>query len=66
MLLPLPSRQAAKRTKMHVVILRYIAATNGSDIYIVTSPISIYIHVILPPLLASDVYGASIYSISPV
>ena len=51
---------------MHVVILRYTAATNGSDVCIVASPVSAYMHVILPPLLASDVYGASKYSISPI
>ena len=66
MLLPLPSRQAAERTEMHVVILRYIAATDGSDVYIVASPISVYIYVISPPLLVSDVYSASKYSISPI
>ena len=66
MLLPLLSRQAAERTKIHVVILKYIAATKDSDIYIVVNPISIYIHVISPPLLVIDVYGASKYSISPI
>ena len=66
MLLPLPSRQATKRTEIYVVILRYIAATDSSDTYIVVNPISVYIHVISPPLLASDVYGASKYSISPI
>ena len=66
MLLTLPSRQAAERTEIYAVILRYIATTNGSDVYIVVSPVSVYIHVILPPLLVSDVYGASKYSISPI
>ena len=68
MLLPLPSRQAAERAEieMHAVILRYIATTDGSDTYIVASPVSTCIYVILPPLLASDVYGASKYSISPI
>ena len=46
-LLPLPSRQATERTEMHVVILRYIAATDGSDACIVASPVSVCIYVIL-------------------
>ena len=66
MLLPLPSRQAAERAEMHAVMLRYTAATNGGDACIVASPVSVCIYVILPPFLASDVYGASKYSISPI
>ena len=66
MLLPLPSRQATERTEIHVVILRYIAATDDSDTYIVASPVSVYIYVISPLLLVNDVYGASKYSISPI
>ena len=45
MLLPLLSRQAAERAKMHAVMLRYTAATDGSDACIVASPVSTYMHV---------------------
>ena len=65
MLLTLPSRQAAERTEIHAVMLRYTAATDGSDVCIVASPVSACMHVTRGGGFTRDIGRAALYIKKP-